>query len=67
MTNPMKHHEDESKISKAKRYASVQCKCSNRVPFHVFNIKGWAVCNHCGAKILKPQDEFKSKLQELLK
>lgn len=67
MNKVIQHQKDENKITTAKRKASVQCKCSNRVPFHVFNIKGWAVCNHCGAKILKPQDEFKSKLQELLK
>jgi DNA-directed RNA polymerase subunit RPC12/RpoP len=57
---------NEDKIILAKKKASVQCKCSNRVPFHTFNKKGWAVCNHCGSKVLKPKDEFKNKLLNML-
>lgn len=57
---------NEDKIALAKRKASVQCKCSNRVPFYAFNKKGWAVCNHCGTKVLKPKEEFKNKLLIML-
>ena len=57
---------EEDKIAEAKREATVLCKCSNRVPFHVFNKKGWAVCNYCGRKVLKPKEEFKNKLLNIL-
>lgn len=57
---------EQDKIAYEKRLASVMCKCTNRVPYHSFNIKGWAVCNICGAKVVKPKDEFKNKLKEML-
>ena len=66
MNKVVQHHKAESKIITAKRKSSVLCKCSNRVPFHVFNKKGWAVCNVCGSKVLKPKDEFKSILKNLI-
>ena len=57
---------DDDRLAEAKRKNSVMCKCTNRVPYEVFNKKGWAVCKHCGRKILKPQDEFKNKLLSML-
>lgn len=61
-----KRQKEEDKLANDKRKASVRCKCSNRVPFRAFNKKGWAVCNICGARVLKPKDEFKKRLKEML-
>lgn len=61
-----KKEKEQDRLANDKRIASVQCKCSNRVPYDVFNKKGWAVCNICGSKVLKPRDEFKTRLKEML-
>lgn len=61
-----KVEKEQDKLAYEQRLASVMCKCTNRVPYHSFNKKGWAVCNICGAKIVKPRDEFKNKLKEML-
>lgn len=61
-----KAEKEQDRLAYEQRLASVMCKCTNRVPFHSFNKKGWAVCNHCGRKVLKPKDEFKNKLKEIL-
>lgn len=61
-----KEEKEQDKIANDKRLASVMCKCTNRVPFHSFNRKGWAVCNIYGARVVKPIDEFKNRLKEML-
>ena len=66
MGKKTKEAREQDMIANDKRLASVMCKCSNRVPFHSFNIKGWAVCNICGSRVLKPREEFKSRLKEML-
>lgn len=57
---------EEDRIATAKRKSSVQCRCSKRVPYYTFNKKGWGVCNFCGTKVLKPEDEFKNKILSML-
>lgn len=62
-----KAEKEQDRLAYDQRLASVMCKCTNRVPYDVFNKKGWAVCNICGSRILKPRDEFKNKLLEKMK
>jgi len=62
-----KRYEKENKLIDDKRKLTVMCKCSHRVPIYKLNAKGWTVCNYCGRKIVRPQDEFKNKLMEIIK
>lgn len=61
-----KEEKEQDKLANDKRKASVMCKCTNRVPYDCFNKKGWAVCNIYGSRILKPRDEFKNRIKEML-
>jgi hypothetical protein len=49
------------------RTGSVKCKCGCTVSYKFFNRYGWAVCIRCGNKVEKPKDEFKNKLESILK
>lgn len=52
---------------RATRMSSVKCKCGCRVTYKHFNKYSWAACPKCGARVEKPKDEFKNKLESILK
>ena len=66
MGKKTKEMKNQDKVANDKRLSSVMCQCTNRVPYDVFNKKGWAVCNICGTRVVKPKDEFKNRLKSML-
>lgn len=57
----------DDKLQEEKRKLTVMCKCGRRVSVYRVNNKGWTVCDWCGRKIMRPQDEFKTKLMTAIK
>lgn len=73
MARLTKREEEISKLQEAQRKCSVQCVCSNRVPFGAFKRFGnYAICGWCGRRVYKTIEEqnayeFRATMETLLK
>lgn len=59
--------ENRVKAAKAKKQRGAKCECGCVVGREYFNKFGWGACPVCGAKVLKPRDNFKDKLLTAMK